>query len=60
MSEKLTSQVVKEPRGPYSPYFGCLIFSVLILVVLFVGGMAYYSLRRADHAEKRNLTHPEH
>jgi hypothetical protein len=50
VEEKLTSQVVKQPRGVYSPYFGCLIFSVIILSVVFVGGMAYYSLTNQDAA----------
>jgi hypothetical protein len=48
--ERISGHVVKQPRGVYSPYFGCLIFSVIILSVVFVGGMAYYAMRGQDAA----------
>jgi hypothetical protein len=50
MAAPETTRQIKQPRGVYSPYFGCTIFAVMILCV---GGgltMAYYSLKTQDAA----------
>jgi hypothetical protein len=42
--------VQKQPRGPFSPYFGCLIFAVIFVGGALLLGLAYYSLTSQDAA----------
>jgi hypothetical protein len=40
----------KQPRGPFSPYFGCTIFIVIIVGAVLLLTLGYYSLSSQDAA----------
>jgi hypothetical protein len=50
MPDPEPARSIKEPRGVYSPYFGCTIFIIMLICVAGGLSLAYFSLRTQDAA----------